>query len=299
MHTSLVLDCLLRDYRNSRAIRDAEAAIIAHTPWPVFDAELEPLSTSKVLRADKSEDDNSDVEVSSDEQQEHLSLFDDDSEAVESEPVEDFEGDGSIAALKKAANKAAVNKAFADKRAGSLDMDGFCATIRPFVAKKITGRLYDSPGGIGNVEDHVQEVVIYVWQHLSDFSGEPKAFYTWLNRICYTTATKGFNEGKESRDKFEQVTVKYEDGSIGDNLNMYSDGRKRNGQPIIGPAQPQYAKKLPDFIQGTDLMICDLIREGYDYKRIAKFCHITEKAVRERVAKMKRKNLAMKKTPIQ
>jgi DNA-directed RNA polymerase specialized sigma24 family protein len=202
--------------------------------------------------------------------------------------------DKSFEAVKKAQSRNDITKARA-KFVGDGNLDDLLGAVTKFARSKIHGRLYDSPGGVSNVDDEAQEVAMYVWEHLGDFNGAPESFAPWLNRMCFCKATAEFKTGKASRDKFEELTVQDEDGDVDDNPAIYANGKKRNGKPMIGGDQADLSRELPDWIQGVDRWICDLIREDRTYAQIAKFLHITEMTVRKRVAKMKAKNLELAK----
>ena len=66
------------------------------------------------------------------------------------------------------------------------------------------------------------------------------------------------------------------------------DSYKRNGQPEYITDRPQHRRKLPDFIQGDDLKICNYIRERYSYAKIAEIMSMTEAAVTLRIARMRK-----------
>jgi DNA-directed RNA polymerase specialized sigma24 family protein len=157
--------------------------------------------------------------------------------------------------------------------------------IRNFATTKVSHAVYEVEHGSETVDDHAQEVLIYVWQNISSFRGEPKAFYAWLHRICFTKGATAFNEYKDLSSKREPIFVESDvTGRIEDNpiLNY-------NHTPV------QLARKLPDFIKGTDLRICDMIRSGYDYAKIAKHLNIQEKTVEMRIRRMRNKIMEMKK----
>jgi RNA polymerase sigma factor (sigma-70 family) len=156
--------------------------------------------------------------------------------------------------------------------------------IIDFATGKISGDLFDSPECSADSEDYAQEVAIRIWEKMHTFSGDPSSFYPWLHRICYTKGIQAYTKTTEESSKKVPLVVEVED----------SDGLEDN--PLIYKEQkPEHVRELPNWIQGVDRWICDLIREDMTYAQIGKFLHITEKAVRQRVARMKDKNLELAK----
>ena len=131
---------------------------------------------------------------------------------------------------------------------------------------------------------------IYAWQHLKEFRGEPERFYSWLNRICYTASIDGLRSNRrESKSKLPLfVEIEEEDGSVSfeDNPILYAPD-----DPIA------HRRKLPEFITGTDLEICQYIREGYNYAKISEILSLTAPQVEKRVRKMRRKIQAVQGAP--
>lgn len=151
--------------------------------------------------------------------------------------------------------------------------------VTEFAEKKLAFSLMDTDENASSYKDHAQEVAIYVWEKLHTFKGDASAFYSWVHRICYTKSMKAHNQVRKDKDKRIPLQIESEEdeGFLDDNPDLYT------------PARQTYVRALPDFIQGKDRLICDLIREGLDYKRIGDVLVISEAAVKLRVAKMKKK----------
>lgn len=172
--------------------------------------------------------------------------------------------------------------------------DKLLKAILEFAGKKITGATFGLKGS-NSAEDYAQEVAIEVWGNLDKFSGNVDSFYPWLHRICYTAGTRAYNNDKGNLDKSAPLFVEDEDGDEVDNPVVHgSSGIKRNGKPVLKHTRPVHRRELPEFIQGTDLKICQYIREGYDYSKIGEVLSITEVAVTKRIAKIRKKIEDMK-----
>jgi DNA-directed RNA polymerase specialized sigma24 family protein len=159
--------------------------------------------------------------------------------------------------------------------------------VTKFAKGKIDNRFWDAEEVDKTSDDYAQQVAIYVWEHLSDFNGGSKSFYPWLHRICFTKGWDALNETNEYTDARVPLLVEMEGDDGGVDLME---------NPLIRPQErrPMFRKVLPPFIQGVDLQICNYIREGYGYKRIAKVMSLTVAAVTIRIAKMRAKIAAMK-----
>ena len=116
--------------------------------------------------------------------------------------------------LKKAISRQGITLAYANLRL-KADPKGterhFYKVITEFAKGKIENRLWDLEEVAQNSDDHAQQIAIYVWEHLSDFRGEPESFYPWLHRICFGEGWKAFNETKEYTNARVPVLVEAED----------------------------------------------------------------------------------------
>lgn len=148
-----------------------------------------------------------------------------------------------------------------------------------YVRRTIRSSMENLPEGMADFEDVSSKLIEKIWQSLPAFRGDSLAFFKWVNKVQKNAGIDGVRQTKRETGNKVPLLVEFEDGDIEQN-------------PLIDRQQKQqYIRKLPDWIQGTDLMICGLIRDGRTYAEIGKFCHISEAAVKERVAKMKKRNL--------
>lgn len=195
-------------------------------------------------------------------------------------------------------NRTKIETSYRNYLQGGDGAEGeFFKAVTAFAKSKMTTALFDSSEGTSTVEDKAQDVAVYVWSKLSDFRGEPDAFYPWLNRICYTTGASALNSANDDATKRVEMFVEDEEsGDMEDNPEIYQSGisYKRNGKVAYQEPRPQYQRDLPEFIQGTDLYICEYIREGYDYEKIGRILAISEDNVEIRVRRMREKVMEMK-----
>jgi DNA-directed RNA polymerase specialized sigma24 family protein len=140
--------------------------------------------------------------------------------------------------------------------------------------------LGDSPRVSETVDDVAQNATIAVLTSLPTFKGKSGQSYKWAKRVIKNDCTDGFQKGMNESEMRVSLEVQNKDGDAMDNPDLY---------PTETP--PQYQRELHPFIQGTDLKICEYIREGYNYARIGEVLSMTEKAVKHRVARMYKTNV--------
>jgi DNA-directed RNA polymerase specialized sigma24 family protein len=264
---------LVREYlealAQSRADRMAVAHVQAMTPWPVYGwcggdgddaAIVAPDTLDEVVTGILQNKERADPAPEA--QQEHL---------ASSKPV---------------LRPTWVNtqKAYVDYLAGldgsEDELFGLVGRLAKLVAHDT---LADSPRVSETLEDVAQKATIGVWTNLPTFNGVPEQFYSWVRTICIRTALDGFTRGgieSKLRAPFELETG--ENPAVQGGIEC-----KRNGKTVYVQPRIQTPRELPEFIQGTDLKICQYIREGYNYARIGEILSMTEKAVSRRVAKMR------------
>jgi len=132
---------------------------------------------------------------------------------------------------------------------------------------------------VGTYADAGQEAAKAVWKRISGFTGSPPEFYAWLSRICTHKGADGYKANVRAAQKAAPLFIQDPDdpGRIVDNPALYREER------ISVP------RKLPEFIQGSDKLICDYIREGLNYQQIGRVLQISETAVQKRVKAMRKK----------
>ena len=157
--------------------------------------------------------------------------------------------------------------------------------IRAFGLKKAQRDLFDMRELAVTPDDVAQEIVITVLNKIHQVRGDSNGFYSWLNRISYTTGAKAVNEGTEEAKNRVDIFVVNEDGDIDENPELHKFSADRS----------VYLRPLPHFIQGEDEEICWYIRDGYSYPEIAKLMGTTIHALESRIHRMKKKVLAAKK----
>src|ERR1700722_6650393 len=117
-----------------------------------------------------------------------------------------------------------------------------------------------------------RQATIAVLMSLPTFNGKSGKFYKWVKRVIKNHCRDGFNKGISESKARVPFLVENKDGDTMENPELY---------PTEMP--PEHQRELPEFIQGKDLKICEYIREGYDYAKIAQILSMTEKAVKHRV----------------
>ena len=157
--------------------------------------------------------------------------------------------------------------------------------IRRFALAKVKARIADLGEVSRDAEDLVQEVLIEIWGSLGDFRGDETSFYGWVHSICFRQFSRAAGEIKmEGASRIALQVVDPEDGHKIDNPAMRPECR------------PQFARELPDSIQGVDRRICEYMRSGFTRKKIADFLSTSEDAVNKRVSRMKRRIIEEQKT---
>lgn len=179
-------------------------------------------------------------------------------------------GDGrgnDLPAIKYRINKHGVETAFEDYAAqlvatGTVDgatADRLIEAIRKMARRKINEQIRKfADVGLG-ADSYAQDVVIKVVENLHKFKGDGTDFHSWLATICFNAACDAYRETKAEYDRNAPLLTEDEFGDEQDNPAMYA------GNVIHG-----YVAPFPDWIEGTDLLICQLVREGLKYKQISK-----------------------------
>jgi DNA-directed RNA polymerase specialized sigma24 family protein len=142
----------------------------------------------------------------------------------------------------------------------------------------VIGAMHDS------FVDVAQETAIAVWQRVPDYKGTPEGFYWYLCQTYKNMAADSFTANlRISKERVPLMVEDEEDSTfLTDNPALYTEEKT------------DYARPLPESIQGDDELLCDYIREGMDYKLIALALDITETAVKARVRRMKEETERLK-----
>jgi DNA-directed RNA polymerase specialized sigma24 family protein len=207
-------------------------------------------------------------------------------------PVDEVERDGSdqLATVGYKRNRRGIVAAYKNLLEKKPYAEGeLIKVVTAFAKSKVSGDkgLWDLEEVSDTADDHAQRVALSVWQQLPKFEGEPEQFYHWVNHICCTARKKAFKKTLKYQKARVPVIVEME----GDDGDMYKEDN-----PLIRPQEypDELRRVLPDFIQGIDLKICNYIREGYDYEKIARVLSMTVDAVTKRVERMFKRNAEMK-----
>lgn len=184
----------------------------------------------------------------------------------------------------KTAQQVSIDLAYLDYLAAKPEAESnLLNTLLDFAKRKITRSLFDCPEGSDTVDDAASEVAFTIWQQLSTFKGGPGDFYYWVDRICYTKGARAFRENTADFKGRVPLQMKSEDGDMYDNPELRRE-----------PERPVPSRKLPGWIQGIDLHICRMIRDDQEYGEIARVLEMTEQAVKNRIARMKKRIQAEK-----
>lgn len=148
-----------------------------------------------------------------------------------------------------------------------------------YVRRTIRSCMSNCAEGMDDFEDVASHVAEKIWKSLPTFKGDSLAYFKWLNVTQKNAGIDGVRKVRRETDSNVPLMVEYEDGELEQN-------------PLIDRQRKQeYVRELPDWIQGNNLWICMLLREGMSYAQIAKSRGMTEKAVKECAAKMRKRNL--------
>jgi len=132
-----------------------------------------------------------------------------------------------------------------------------------------------------DAEDAASKAVLQIYEHLK--KGDYKTPIELRKHISFFFGKfEGIAaEKKKEATRYESLTVEHED----------SDGTFYEvDNPAIyegTPSDDNYRRSLPSFIQGTDLRICQLIRQGQTYEDIADILEMSVAAITQRIKRMR------------
>lgn len=210
----------------------------------------------------------------------------------------------------------AAYETYQRSEAGSADH--LMALVREFAFTKLQYLDYEFSSGVESAEDWAQDVTLDVWSALinpgSHLPKDGASFYAWLHRIAFNHAADAssnlLGEKRERVSLQEEVTgdngetyeednpVIYE-SALGINKAKWSekDGNGRvlwryDEETVPGSETSQFEigsfpVHIPEWVRGTNLVICDLIMKKRSYKQIGQALGLTTKAVQRRIEKIR------------
>jgi len=218
-----------------------------------------------------------------------------DSNGVTVSPVEEQEQEEAIAddsalsaPIKAVKLRTRVEAAYAGFVAGEVSQFDFLTVTREFVLRRVSHKFEGDK--LGKTEQDVTQIaMIKMSDALDNFIGSSGEFFVWTRQIADNTVLDAKKEAMRDLMRHAPLYVTNEDGVEGLNPALHGGIKvRRNGKTVFQDPAPQVRKQLPDFIQGTDLKICEYLRyKGYSYGRIADELGLTVTAVTQRIRKMR------------
>ncbi len=193
----------------------------------------------------------------------------------------------NLPAIKKQQTKAAIIHGYEAHSAGKPGAtDRLLQSVLSFLRTKLLCVYQDGQETCTNVDDMVQQAGIKIANQLLSFSGSGKQFYSWIDKVSYTTRMDAYAIARAEKALHSvplEIESEEEPGTFIDNpvVREAALGEKFRESPF---------RELPESIQGTNLMICKLIRQKLSYAEIAETLSMSETAVSRRVARMRQAN---------
>lgn len=166
--------------------------------------------------------------------------------------------------------------------------DKLLLLVQKFIYSKVYHLEYEFAkfGSAETADDWAQEATIEVWKGLHRFMNNPKStpalFYSWVHKIAFNKATDAFKRLLKEKATKVGLTVGTRDEYGA------SDGEDEN--PEIYEGQEHNTNfHIPASVKGVDYSICLLILAGMNYAQIAEELKLTEKAVRDRMHRLRKK----------
>jgi DNA-directed RNA polymerase specialized sigma24 family protein len=187
-----------------------------------------------------------------------------------------------VAASERATNKERIIAAFeAYQRQEPASVDNLMVVVGDFLHAKLKRLDHDFHDSAILAEDRAQNALMDIWSRvrLHQFTGTGEEFFRWVNRISFTARMEGLRELIDEQRKRTPLMFdgEAEDDPAFDNPALY-EREVINESPFT----------IPNTVQGTDLSICRLILDGKSYAEIAAILDISEKAVKDRMYRIKR-----------
>jgi len=198
--------------------------------------------------------------------------------------------------LKKAQNKSTVIASHSGLVAGTAIFADFLKTNRKFILMKVQNGLKEYTKHGMTEEDVTQIALIRMADALPRFKGTSEDYFYWLQKLIYNAVLDARKGSVKEDSRLAPLFVVNEDGEEDEHPGIGGKiAIKRNGKVEYQDAPQEFVRKLPDWIQGDNLMICKLIREGKSFAEIGEALGgMTEAAVTLRVSKMRNRNLEEK-----
>jgi DNA-directed RNA polymerase specialized sigma24 family protein len=208
---------------------------------------------------------------------------------------EDTEAASDYKAPKSRNSRSLVENAYGGFVAGTVNQDAFLTATRKFALRWVSWQ-FKGCEQHGQTEDDITQIaMVKMWNALPTFKDSSEGFVPWFRTIIKNTLKDTKETSLKESMRHAPLFIVNEDGDEADNPGMYGTIQyRRNGKVAYQEPLPQHARPLPEFIQGLDLQICQYIREGYNYEKIARVLSTTEPAIEARVRKMRNKIEEMK-----
>jgi DNA-directed RNA polymerase specialized sigma24 family protein len=192
--------------------------------------------------------------------------------------------------------KERLEESYAGFKAGNVTEDAFMTESRKFALIRVR-RKFRGVDQFGQTEEDItQEAMRGMWRSLDKVNEEKGGYFIWFQRTIDNAVRDAKSGSMKEGMRHAPFMLPGKEGKEFDNPAMYGSikfKRGGNGKGSVVCYQnplPPFQRELPAFIQGVDLKICQYIGEGYNYARIGEVLSMTEKAIKERVAKMRQKN---------
>jgi len=211
----------------------------------------------------------------------------------------------------------AAYEAYQRSEPGSAD--NLMVLVRDFAYTKLQYLDHEFSSGVVSAEDFAQDVALDVWSALVGTSvalpESGPSFYAWIHKIAFNHATDGFNRLKEEKDRrvpLQHEVMEGDEVFEDDNPEIYEhaisidkskwnekdkDGNiiwEYNGEVVPGSERSQFEigsvpVRIPKWVRGQNLVICNYVLQGLTYKQIGKALGLTEKAVDRRLERIRRR----------
>lgn len=142
-------------------------------------------------------------------------------------------------------------------------------------------------GRMQDVNDWTQDLLVDIWQQIDTFEGDSDDYERWLNRIVTNRRHDAFRELQKLQQTFVPASfdVEYEDGS-GETFDHPEIVKMLMG---VGRGYAFREYPIPDYIEGTDRWVCELILDGMDYAEVASETGFSTQAIKDRVYRLRQK----------
>ena len=158
-----------------------------------------------------------------------------------------------------------------------IHLNQLLEVVTTFAKGKMVHSMNNTDEAYTTPDDYAQAVAMKTWRSLPAFVGDGASFYSWLNRVCYTTESDAHEELSKGSEGKVPLMVESED----------EPGLMEDNPLLSRNTRAQTVRALPEFIQGTDKLICSYLREGVAYKEIGRILLLSEAAVKLRIEKMR------------